>query len=42
MGAIIEHLSNKINMFYANMKICGKLFDFELGHNNLTMDGINI
>ena len=30
-------------MFYANMKSqIGKLFDFEIGHKNLTMDGINI
>ena len=30
-------------MFHANMKSqIGKLFDFELGHNNLTMDDINI
>ena len=30
-------------MFQANMKSqIGKLFDFELGHTNLTMDGIDI
>ena len=30
-------------MFYANMKSqIGKLFDFELGHNNLTIDRTHI
>ena len=30
-------------MFQANMKSqIGQHFDFELGHKNLTMDGINI
>ena len=30
-------------MFYANTKSqIGELFGFELGHKNLTMDGINI
>ena len=30
-------------MFYANMKSqIGTLFDFELGHNNLIVDEINI
>ena len=35
-----QHLSEPINTFQVNMKSQnGKLFDFELGHKNLTMDG---